>query len=358
MAHVLFPAPDQAHRQVRQTQFAQLPGDGNGLQRHLGLDAAPEPAAHMALVHRNVLGLHFEGIGDVNLQALQVLRRHPDLAAVTRKARGGAHGLHGRVREDRRFIELIQAVFGVGQRGIGIAGLDEHAGVVRIQRPAKFVQHRLGCAGVAAFPYDLRALKRLRRGPVVLGHGGHGVVPQGHHARPGAVGRRRLEALEAGAPARGVHDCRVKCRLAARVVGHERKGAVDLGFHVFAGGVPADQPKLIRSFQRRVLGRRHLCRGAREFAVAQGPVAVPYPGLLGAALGRRDAPFRGGRGNQHLARGSARPAQPGVIPHDRHAVAGALAAVQARGGFRKRPDPGAHNAPRPVPSRPPSRPRA
>ena len=330
VAHVLLAAPHQPNRAVRQTLLVQRFCDRQGLHGHFRLDAPSKCAAHVAVVHQHLFRLQAEDVGDVGLQALQVLRRNPQLASVTAEARRGPQRFHVGVGQDGRLVGRIQRPLGGSEHGLRIARFNPVAAVLARERTAQFFEDRLRAAGVAALPDHVRLLQRRGRRPVVFGHRRHRVIADGNDLWQCAVRRLECEALEFRAAARRIEHGGMQGRFAAGGIGHERKRAHDLRSTVLARCVLADQPEFLTRLEPRLLRHRHGRGFPGQFPVTQRAAIAPDARLLGVTLRGRHTPFFRGSRHQHLAGSGASLAKALVITHHRHAVAGTLAAIQTR----------------------------
>ena len=325
MGHVILARPDQLHR--RCDRLRRLDRGGN----EIDIQPAAESAAEQGGVDVDLVGLH-PGRGRRRfLRHLLDLSPHVQVAAIRFDVGGAIHRLHGRVRQQRQFVDRFERALRRFERGRGVAVLARHetlvgGGGLLEQAPyRRIVEARIG----PRFPGDPQRIACLKRLPEMIRHhdhpvgGGqhpaysrhgqgprridrHGLAPQGGTLRQGRIQHPRQFDVQAEFGA-AVHF--------ARRIEPRRPGS--------------DQPEGGFGLELDLLGDRHLGGNAREFAIAETlALSVRHHAVTGMAL-RRIHPPRLGRGrNQHGAGGCTGNAQ--LLPRILHAVAGAgdLAAIE------------------------------
>ena len=322
--HVLLARPDQLDRRARH-----LLRDRHRLAHEIVARRAPaEAAAEIEPVDVALADRQAGGIGRRRKRRLGVLRRRPDLAFRVRPERRRVHRLHGGVVLIREGVDRLVRLRGAGDGGLDVAALVADEGLLRGEA---LLQHR-GDVGARELrvrplvPVDGEGFEGVLRAPPGIGDDGDAGVADLHDALDAghAGDLRRIEALQLAAEDRTIPDRRVQ---------HARKGhvhAVDLlavqlvesvePLHRLAGDGP-----VLRVLERDLLRHRHRRGERRDLAVGRGAAgrAVRHDAFGGAAILLVDAPFLGGRGDQHRAGGCA-PAADVILRIADAAAAGGL----------------------------------
>ena len=272
--------------------------------------APTEAAAEVDLVDFALLGRQTGRRQGRRERGLAVLRRHPDLALVSRVLRRRVHRLHRGVIQERIGVHRLDFLGGAGDRGLHVPDLRAHERLIGIE-PAL---QRLGDRGarhlrVRAFvPRDRERVERGLGLPPRIGHDRDGRLADLHdvaNARH-ALDLVGLEALHLAAEDRALLDRGVEHP------GQLEVGAVDLGAGHLVDRVQAldrlaDDLPFLRILERHVGRRGQLGGGFRHLAVggrAAGRLVRDHA-VRGAALGRRHLPgIRRGL-HQHDAGGGA-----------------------------------------------------
>ncbi len=332
LPHVFLPGPQQLHRRA-----GHRPRDLHRLPHEVAGAAPAKAAAQVQLVHVTLFDGQFGRVSRGGQSRFAVLRRAPDLAAVSGPDGRGVHGLHSGVVQERVAVGRLVGLRGGVERGRGVARLVSHKGIVGVQA---FVQHRadagaIDLAGLAGFPGYRQRLDRLVGTPPGVGDHGDCVVVQGHNSLDtghvfdfvGVVG------LECPAPDRAGHD---RC---VHHAGQVQVGAVDLFARELVSGIQprhrrADQLPVLRVLEGHGLGRCERRCGGGNGAVAHAAPAgdVGHDAVFGPALAGINAQALGSRPDQHLAAGGT------ALPHI--LVAAANAAAAAGGEIAPDPVPG------------------
>ena len=305
--HVLLAGPQQLDGRSRH-----LSGDGDRLPDIVVEGpASSEAPAQMDLVDL-ALGDRQSGRLGGRLQGrLAVLGRTPDLAALRGPARGGVHGLHGRVVLVGVAVDGLDRPGGARQRGVDVARPVADEGLLGLQSLGEHLgDRRAGETGVGALvPGHRQGVQRRLGVPPGVGDHGHRVVLDRHHGPHAghAAHRVGLEAGERAAEDRAGPDRGVEHAGQAQI-GPEDLLAGELVLSVQPFHRLASDRPVLRVLERHGHGRHQRGRGRRHLAVGGGAPAgtVGDDAGGGAAFLGRDAPcLGGGLDQEHPGEGAA-----------------------------------------------------
>ena len=305
-----------------------------GLERlydEVQFEAPAEPTPQIGRVHSDFLRRYPTDLAADHLNARLVLRRRPDVHGTGTDVRGAIHRLHRGVREERHFVDGLDALCCAGQRGDGVAVVASDGAVLRGALGEQAGDARAGdLRNRALIPGDLQGIATLFRRPIAIADHGdaardlHDVPDTGDGVRGG-----RIKAADLAT------EHRAACHYRGQHPGHadidaELSRAVHLEARVEALRRLTGEAPVLRILERHVRGHGKRRRSLRQRAVCEPPVGrgVNHRASFGAAARRLHPPRLRGRRDQHGARLRARHAQ--RLPGRAHtrAAAGALNAEE------------------------------